>query len=69
MKESSTIKHVRWLFGDPTILTVEFNNGGIYEYKGVPEHLYLNFIKAESLGKFFHERIRHEFAFIKLENE
>ena len=69
MKESSTIKNIRWTIGDPDKLTIEFKHGGVYEYDGVPEHVYLDFAKADSLGKYFHKNIKDEFTFNKLENE
>jgi hypothetical protein len=38
-------------------LTVEFKNGGVYDYEGVPKKVYKKFEKAESVGKFLSKEI------------
>lgn len=38
-------------------LTVEFKNGGVYDYEGVPKKEYKQFEKAESVGKFLNSNI------------
>lgn len=40
------------------ILQIQFLNGGVYEYYGVPENIFTQLMKAESKGKF---AIRHIF--------
>ncbi len=44
---SSRISSVGWQNG---ILEVEFPNGAIYQYYGVSENEYINFINSPSLG-------------------
>ncbi len=39
-------------------LMVEFNNGSVYKYSGVPEEVYTNIIAAESAGRSFHTLVR-----------
>jgi hypothetical protein len=50
------------------LLRVRFKNGGHYEYRGVPEHVYDAFKTALSAGKYFSTVIRNKFACKKLEN-
>ncbi|MHC8508992.1 MAG: KTSC domain-containing protein [Rhodospirillales bacterium] len=45
------------------ILEIEFNQSRIYQYYGVPEHLYEQLIQAPSKGRFFHVYIRHAFPY------
>lgn len=40
------------------ILEIQFKSGGAYQYSPVPPALYAEFLKAESLGRFLHTRIR-----------
>lgn len=48
------------------VLRVTFNNGGIYKYDGVPLELWLELIKAESVGKFFYAKVKGIFSFTKI---
>ena len=59
--ESSYLKSVGY---DPAkqLLEVEYANGGVYEYSGVPEKVYADMMAAESVGKFFGAKVRSEFA-------
>jgi hypothetical protein len=41
-----------------SILEVEFRSGGIYQYFGVPEHIYEGLISAGSKGSYFHQHIK-----------
>ena len=67
--KSSTIKSVDH---DGKQLTVEFHNGGIYDYPDVPKDLYDRMMAAhdagESIGKFFHAHVKKGgFSHIKRE--
>lgn len=44
-------------------LDVEFMSGAIYEYFGVPERLYEEFVSAPSRGRFFAYRFRDKFSY------
>ena len=47
-------------------LKVEFTGGSLYEYANVEPDLYDNLCKAESIGKFFNEKIKNNFEHIQL---
>jgi hypothetical protein len=39
-------------------LEVEFNHGGIYQYSGVPEHVYEGLMSASSHGEYFDVHVK-----------
>jgi hypothetical protein len=43
------------------ILEVEFRSGGVYQYSGVPEHIYQGFMRAASKGAYFHDHIKDRY--------
>jgi len=43
---------------DRQILEIEFPNGDVYQYYGIPPDVFDGLIQAESHGRFFHECIR-----------
>ena len=43
------------------ILEVEFINGYVYQYFGVPKRIHDEFMKAKSLGRFHFDNIRSNF--------
>lgn len=53
--------------GDLKTLEVEFNDGAVYQYAGVPKKLHLKLMKAKSSGKVLHAEIRGKFASERLE--
>ena len=46
---------------DPEIQTleIEFKNGSVYQYSGVPSDEFDSFMSAYSMGTYFHARIKH----------
>lgn len=44
-------------------LEIQFNNGAIYRYSGVPEATYKAMWEAESMGKFVHSQIATKYKF------
>ena len=40
---------------------IEFKNGSLYEYMGVPEVFYKTLMDAESPGRFFHQNFKPHF--------
>ena len=42
-------------------LEIEFPDGDVYHYLGVPRFVYLQLLRAESIGAFFNERIRDRY--------
>ncbi len=49
---------------DPTsqVLEVEFNDGSIYQYSGVPQSVYDGFINASSHGQYLHQYIKDAYS-------
>jgi len=64
--ESTMIKAIGH---DPinNILVVKFVRGQVYSYEGVSAKLFQELKWAESVGKFFHEKIEKNFKTIKME--
>lgn len=54
---SSTIRSVGYDRSEGT-LEVEFIRGGVYQYIGVPEFLYLGFLLTSSKGQYFNNKIQ-----------
>jgi hypothetical protein len=44
-------------------LEIEFNNGGVYQYDGVPEVVHGALMGAASKGKYFHTNIKGHYPF------
>jgi KTSC domain len=40
------------------VLEVEFNNGSVYQYAGVPESVYSRLMAAGSKGTFFDQHVK-----------
>ena len=59
--ESSSLRSIGYDRATAT-LEVEFTNGGVYRYNGVPTELWSAFRQADSKGKFFQDRVRDHFA-------
>ena len=57
---SSNIKSVGF---DPMTdtLEIEFGNGDVWQYKGVPEAIYQEMMEAASIGKYFYANIKNQF--------
>lgn len=47
-------------------LVVAFSNGSQYEYKQVSNYIFEELNKAESKGKYFHDKIKDKFEYMKL---
>ena len=63
---SSTLLSVGYDAGSRT-LEVEFRNGHLYRYDDVPRELYDGLRTARSKGRYFNERIRDDFAAVRLD--
>ena len=50
---------------DPTTenLEIEFTNGSVYEYYGVPYEEYSELMDAGSIGEHFHQHIRNSYPY------
>lgn len=55
---SSNLKSVGY---DPSTSTleIEFNDGRVYEYYGVPQQVHIGLMNAESKGSYYHENIKN----------
>jgi hypothetical protein len=42
-------------------LTVQFNNGGVYQYADVSAHQHAALMRSDSIGTHFHKNIRPHF--------
>jgi len=51
---------------ESSILEIEFNSGGVYQYFDVPEVIYLELMNAASHGKYFHQNILNKFRFSRV---
>lgn len=40
---------------------IEFKNGAVYEYSGVPEQFHKTLMEADSQGTFFHKNVKPHF--------
>ncbi len=45
------------------VLEIEFQNGRVYRYRGVPPEEYEELLKAPSLGRYFIATIRDEYGY------
>jgi len=54
---SSNLASVGYDVGS-AVLEVEFNHGGVYQYSGVPEDVYLGLMNAGSHGKYFDQYVK-----------
>ena len=51
---------------DNQILEVEFKNGSVYQYTGVPPSEHGGIMNAESKGKYLHANIKKRYSYVKL---
>lgn len=51
---------------DSGVLEVEFTNGAVYSYSGVPLGEYEGFMSADSKGKYLHSNIKGRYPYAKL---
>lgn len=48
------------------VLEVEFLDGRIYHYEGVPKYIFDDFLNAGSKGRFFHSNIRYTYPYSRV---
>lgn len=51
---------------DSSVLEVEFHNGYIYQYRGVPSFVYSSLMNASSKGQYFNGFIRDRYPYRKV---
>ena len=49
-----------------SVLEIEFNSGGIYQYSSVSENIYENLMRASSHGTYFHGFIKDKYSCRKI---
>jgi hypothetical protein len=47
-------------------LEVEFNDGSVYQYFGVPVDVYRGLMSAGSHGSYFHQHIRNVYQYTRI---
>jgi len=47
-------------------LEIEFRNGRMYSYSGVPLHIYEQLMEADSKGQFYNLHIRDAYPFVRV---
>lgn len=66
---SSNIAIISWNDGVTNSLGVQFTNSAIYHSKSsVPKSVIVEWIPAESAGKFFHERVKGVYELEKVQD-
>jgi KTSC domain len=60
---SSTVRSVGYERGT---LEVEFVGGAVYRYFDVPERVFLDLLRAVSIGSYFNEHVRDVFPWVRL---
>lgn len=51
---------------DTMTLEVAFRNGTIYQYFDVPESVYQELMRSDSIGKFLNEQIKNSYRYTKV---
>ena len=62
---SSAISEIRY---DPDIqaLEIQYSNGGVYQYQGVPQDVFDQLMNASSKGTFINQQIKNSYVFVRL---
>ena len=45
------------------VLEIQFNDGAVYQYFGVPQNIYTSLMNASSHGKYFYANIRDNYRY------
>lgn len=48
------------------IMRIIFTSGNIFDYYGIDQKVFEEFVKAESVGKFFHANIKDKYQYEKV---
>jgi len=51
---------------DSAMLEIEFHDGSIYQYSGVPQDVHTALMAAASLGSFLHKHIKGKYPYKKV---
>ncbi|MFJ3044777.1 KTSC domain-containing protein [Herbaspirillum chlorophenolicum] len=47
-------------------LEVEFLDSAVYEYYGVPEHVFQELLSASSVGRYFAQNVKNVYGFTRI---
>lgn len=47
-------------------LEIEFKDGRLYQYFGVPPNVFRELVSAPSVGQFFHQNVRGRYTYARL---
>ncbi len=62
---SSNIVEVGYDAGTQT-MEILFNDGAVYQYFDVPQHVYESMVSADSVGKVFHATVKGAYRYARL---
>lgn len=62
---SSNIKSIGY-DSSLSLLEIEFNKGGLYQYHNVPTNIFNSLMRTTSKGTFFHQFIERNYRCVKL---
>ena len=51
---------------DTQTLEVEFKNGSVYQYSGIPSTEHDGIMNSDSKGKYLHANIKNRYSYVKL---
>jgi hypothetical protein len=51
-----------------TVLELQFRNGAVYQYFGVPRRIYYDLLRADSKGGYFNQKIRGKYPHQRIQN-
>ena len=51
---------------DTQALEVQYNNGGVYQYQGVPQDVFDQLMNAPSKGTFINQQIKNSYVFVRV---
>ncbi|WP_416442106.1 KTSC domain-containing protein [Leeuwenhoekiella sp. A16] len=63
---SSNIESIGYFVQNQEVY-VRFLNGGVYVYRGVPEHEFQNLLSAPSLGSYLHRNYKNVYPYERIE--
>jgi KTSC domain len=61
--DSAALQAIAWRHGQ---MEITFESGHLYRYFGVPRPIFDELLRAESKGRYFHDRIRDRYRFRRL---
>ncbi|MBI1886043.1 MAG: KTSC domain-containing protein [Chloroflexi bacterium] len=68
IRQAVSSSNLRSIGYDPAtaLLEIEFQDGAVYQYFNVPEHIYRGLMGASSHGSYFHQFIRDKYRYLQV---